>query len=550
VIKDNVKTPRQIFLLKILPEAVDSKMLYYTFSVFGPILDCKVMMDHIGTSRGYGYVHFVEEEHAKKAIEGVDKLMIMDKQLHVEAFIPRPQRVDNIKWTNVYVKNIPAKMDIEQLKKLAEEKTGGKIDSMREWSRPMFGKSACLNFETHEQAEACVNALNNYELKEWVEEKENDTNVPKLYVTPDQKHWQRDDMLENPDSHGRGRQLYVNPLALDMTDDNLYEIFLPFGEITSAQVVTNEDTGESLGFGFVSFKREEDASMALMNSNGSLIDGTKLCVARVQLKAERQEYFDSIQASPRQQQIGGIPLTNYIQLTQPVVDPLLTQLELELELELDSSVSQPELEPGASISRPIHSFPLQTSATERKVQPLTPQMLQNASAQERKRMIGERLFPKIQEIEPPLAGKITGMLLEMENTDLLVLLSNKAQLRKKINEALSVLKKHNKKQSLRNSELQALPRQQIGGSLPANYSQLTLDVGDGQMELEPGATVSRPKHSFPSQLSATEREKQPLTLLMLQKANGQERKRMIGERLFPKIQEVEPRLAGKITGIL
>ncbi|ETO07227.1 polyadenylate-binding protein 1-like protein, partial [Reticulomyxa filosa] len=97
-----------------------------------------------------------------------------------------------------------------------------------------------------------------------------------------------------------------------------------------------------------------------------------------------------------------------------------------------------------------HPFSSQLSSTMREAQPLTPQMLNNATAQERKRMIGERLFPKIQLVEPRLTGKITGMLLQMENTELLVLLNNEGQLRNKINEALSVLKEHHKKRSLRN----------------------------------------------------------------------------------------------------
>merc|ERR1719295_1462033 len=57
---------------------------------------------------------------------------------------------------------------------------------------------------------------------------------------------------------------------------------------------------------------------------------------------------------------------------------------------------------------------------------------------ERKRLIGEKLFAKIQAVEPRLAGKITGKLMEMDNTELLFLLGNQRALRSKIKEAMAV----------------------------------------------------------------------------------------------------------------
>merc|ERR1712156_805834 len=75
-------------------------------------------------------------------------------------------------------------------------------------------------------------------------------------------------------------------------------------------------------------------------------------------------------------------------------------------------------------------------------QPLTSEMLNKANASQQKQMIGERIFPKIQHREPKLAGKITGMLLEMDNMELLHLLENEEALMLKINEALAVLNSH------------------------------------------------------------------------------------------------------------
>lgn len=75
-------------------------------------------------------------------------------------------------------------------------------------------------------------------------------------------------------------------------------------------------------------------------------------------------------------------------------------------------------------------------------EPLTAAALAAANEQEQKNMIGERLYPLIQRDQPDLASKITGMLLEMENPELLHLLESPVDLQKNIQEALDVLKKH------------------------------------------------------------------------------------------------------------
>ena len=76
-------------------------------------------------------------------------------------------------------------------------------------------------------------------------------------------------------------------------------------------------------------------------------------------------------------------------------------------------------------------------------QPLTAAVLAAATPAQQKNMIGERLYPLIVRTHQQLAGKITGMLLEMDNTELLLLLESGEALNEKVNEALAVLDKHN-----------------------------------------------------------------------------------------------------------
>ena len=75
-------------------------------------------------------------------------------------------------------------------------------------------------------------------------------------------------------------------------------------------------------------------------------------------------------------------------------------------------------------------------------EPLDDQALAAADPQMQKNMIGERLYPLIYVHQPALAGKITGMLLEMDNAELLNLIESPDSLMSKIDEALIVLKNH------------------------------------------------------------------------------------------------------------
>jgi len=71
--------------------------------------------------------------------------------------------------------------------------------------------------------------------------------------------------------------------------------------------------------------------------------------------------------------------------------------------------------------------------------------LANMGQVEQKQFLGENLYPKIMDIQPDLAWKITGMLLEMDNTELIVLAEDQGALVAKVKEAVAVLEEYSKR---------------------------------------------------------------------------------------------------------
>ena len=125
-------------------------------------------------------------------------------------------------------------------------------------------------------------------------------------------------------------------------------------------------------------------------------------------------------------------------------------------------------------------------------EPLTYSMLARASPQEQKQIIGEYLYPLIQATHPHQAAKITCMLLEIDNAELLHMLEYREALAAKTQEAVLVLRMH------RQNEIEA----------------------------------------------------QRLTSSMLAAASPQDQKQVIGEHLYPLIEATHPEKAAKITGML
>ena len=83
------------------------------------------------------------------------------------------------------------------------------------------------------------------------------------------------------------KKLYVGNLSFDVTQDQLQDMFAPYGSVQSAQLISDRDTGRSKGFGFVEMSSDREAEAAIRGMNGQMVDGRALTVNEAKPKEAR-----------------------------------------------------------------------------------------------------------------------------------------------------------------------------------------------------------------------------------------------------------------------
>ena len=84
-----------------------------------------------------------------------------------------------------------------------------------------------------------------------------------------------------------GKKLYVGNLSYNVTDSNLSDLFAPFGDVQSAQVIQDRDTGRSKGFGFVEMADDNAARTAMTQLNEKDFGGRPLTVNEAKPREDR-----------------------------------------------------------------------------------------------------------------------------------------------------------------------------------------------------------------------------------------------------------------------
>ncbi|NXF91331.1 EPAB protein, partial [Eubucco bourcierii] len=425
--------------IKNFGDDMDDDRLRAIFSRFGRTLSVKVMMDNTGRSKGFGFVNFEKHEEAQKArmadmngkeINGrVVYVGRAQKRLERQSELKRKfeqikqERVSKYQGVNLYVKNLDDGIDDERLRK--EFSPYGTITSAKVMTEGGHSKGfGFVCFSSPEEATKAVTEMNGRIVS-----------TKPLYVALAQRKEERKAILTNQymqrlatmralpgpllGSFQPSPGYFLPPVPQPQTRATFYSPS-PVVPVRPATRWSAQPSRPPSYPASTPILRAAVPPRRLL-SNISTMRQASTQVPRVPHQAQRVVNIGTQTVSAR------VP-------SSPTLPRGAQQYKYSSTVRNAQHMGQMPPVVASQVGEPAVHVQGQ--------EPLTASMLAAAPPQEQKQMIGERLYPLIHSMHPSLAGKITGMLLEIDNSELLLLLESPDSLCSKIEEAVAVLQAH------------------------------------------------------------------------------------------------------------
>jgi polyadenylate-binding protein len=458
------KTEFTNLYVKNLPEDLKKEKLDEVFGKYGEISSSVIQSDKDGKSKGFAYVCYKKPEDAKVAADAMNGFKIGDKQLFVARHQKKRDRSRELQATfenkkmerqqkyqgvNLYVKNLADNINNERL--ILEFGAYGQITSARvmEDEHKKSKGFGFVCFATPESATKAVTEMNGKMLE-----------GKPLYVALAQRKEQRRAHLESINSQRmqggyQGPPMYGGPQGPMFYQGMQPQRMMGYPGMPMMNPRWNPAQGGPGGPQMMGMPMH--AGLIPMQGGQRGPGGPQGAGGRGRRPGGRGGAQGGGAPAGRQQQQpqggpaqGGAP-------PQGQAGGAGSQDARAGGVRYNQNVRNAQAQPTAGGQPPAQqqggnrpqgqqkgaaaqssSGPSKTPEAE-KNQPLTIQALASKDAATQKRILGEQLFPLIAAKEKEQAGKITGMLLEMDNSELIHLLESKDALSEKIQEALAVL---------------------------------------------------------------------------------------------------------------
>ncbi|KAG1672082.1 Polyadenylate-binding protein 1-B [Nymphon striatum] len=436
--------------------------LVEAFEPYGKITSTKIMIDDTGESRGFGFCSFEDPEDAEKAVQEMNGKELNNRTLFVGRAQKRAERQTELKrkfeaikierlnryqGVNLYVKNLDDTIDDERLRK--EFSSFGTITSakvMMEDGRSKGFGFVC--FSSPEEATKAVTEMNGRIV----------VSKP-LYVALAQR---KEDRKAHLASQYMQRvagmrmqqvgQMYqgANSFFVAPTMPQAQRGFYPTGVTqvrpnprwAQQQLRAGAQAGATYPMPSNQYNRGAPRPPTQAQAGGAQQGGAGIRGPMNPRPITGQQTSGAPRNAPT-----GVPVRPTGNANMPP-NAVRNAGTFKYNANIRNPLSQQQV---SNVAPNVQQMPQQAVHIQGQ-EPLTTSMLAAADHQAQKQMLGERLFPLIQTMHPDLAGKITGMLLEIENAELLHMLESQESLKAKVDEAVAVLQAHQAKENVSGKE--------------------------------------------------------------------------------------------------
>jgi polyadenylate-binding protein len=472
--------------IRNIPKNKTPRELYEYFIQFGDVFSMKNNENENGNINGTAFVTYYKQEDAKKAIDNTNGKKIWDSDMEVQ-YQKNNDKTHHNDNTKINISNLPEKYTEQEITKLCEEFGKIHICNIKQGEK---GKYAIVKFENEQEAKKAMEKLNNKEIgdkKIYTKEvKDNHyyNNYKQFYPQPfyNKPMIKLEEPIEN-------NNLYVKNIPMTATEEDLKKTFGQFGKITSIKLEREETKTEdkqkiitNKGYGYISFETLESAKKAYEQLNGKYMEGF--------IGWTRPLYIDYFISKEKRQSMNMMQSNYYGMPNNPMIYPGMNNSYIYPQIFLHVpgwnnpgnyhnkggfNYKQRNNNNGYSHGGKgghkggYHRNNYQKKNNDRKNENNINSNINNdlntntneekkifdydkynklETEDEKKEFLGDKIFEVIQEnvkntgknIDTETIGKITGMIIQIPNEEIIEIYENPSILDSRVNEALELLK--------------------------------------------------------------------------------------------------------------